>query len=222
MRPIKIDIDPIDVDPDGIAENQTLGEAGDLTLNGALCDLGTAGQFDIEDAGYSSGCGGVQIAIDSAGDISGVTFTVTGLDQDGKSVTEDITGVTTAAVESTNYYSQITQIAADGAVGSNVFVGPVDEVATSTIPVSYLGQYQATAAVDITGTIDFTVRETFDDIQTSVNAVQDAQWFNISALASKTADTIGEAARGATALSLIVNSYSSGAEAQLFISQPEC
>ena len=114
MQPYRLDIDPANVDVDGIAEAQTLAGAGNLTLNGALCDLGTAGQFDIGDS-YSDGIGGAKIAIDSAGDVTTVNFTVTGKDQDGNDITEVITGVTTTEVQSTNYYSQITQIAADAA-----------------------------------------------------------------------------------------------------------
>jgi len=40
------DIDPANLDPNGIAEAQTV-EDDDLALDGALCDLGTALQFDV-------------------------------------------------------------------------------------------------------------------------------------------------------------------------------
>ena len=82
-----LDMDPINVVTNGIAENQTTAGAADLVLNGSLADLG-GGVFDIYDALYSSGVGGVRIAIDSAGDISSVIFTVTGTDQDGIARTE--------------------------------------------------------------------------------------------------------------------------------------
>lgn len=220
MRPKLYDMDLIDVDVNGIAENQTLAGAGNLTLDGALADLGTAGAFNVTDGGYSVDVGGVQIAIDSAGDVSAVVFTVTGTDQDNKTQTEAITGVTTTAIESTKYWRDITQIAASAAVASNVFVGPVDEAVSRTIPLDYQSTKQATVAVDVTGTVSFTVQETLDDIQTSVNAVQSAQWFNITALTTKTADTVGAASVGATAIRLLINSYSSGAELQMHVSQP--
>lgn len=220
MRPHAYDIDLIDVDPDGIAENQTLAGAGNLTLNGALCDLGTSGQFDILDAGYSSGVGGVQIAIDSAGDVSSVVFTVTGKDENGRAVTETITGVTTAAVESTTYWSQITQIAADAAVGSDVFVGPVDEASTPTFPLDAMATGGADIAVAVTGTISYTVQECFNDFQTSDLAIQSVDWFPITALESKSADAVGST-HHSTGCRLLVSSYSSGAELAMYIVQPE-
>jgi len=211
----KFDIDPANLDADGIAENQTLVGAGNLTLNGALCDLGTAGQFDIGDA-YSDGIAGVKILIDSAGDISGVTFTVTGKDQDGNSITEDITGVTTTAVSSNNYWSQITQIAADGAVGSNVFVGTVTgELATKTIPVNRDSTVGAAVAVSgLTGTCQFDLQQTFEDLS-SVSGIN-VGWIDV--LSNQTANVAGSATIGATGVRLKLDSYSDGAELQFHVS----
>lgn len=218
MRPYSFDIDPANVDPDGIAENQTTGGAANLVLNGALADLGTALQFDIGDA-YSNGCGGVRIAIDSAGDISTVNFTVTGKDQDGISATEVITGVTTTAVESTTYWSQITTIAADAAVASNVFVGPVDEVVTKTLPLNYRDVNGATYAVDVTGTVDYTVNETLDQIHTITPS--GASWFAVTALSAKTADLMEVGRPNATACQLVINSYTDTAEIAFTVMQNE-
>lgn len=219
MRPYSLDIDPANVDPDGIAENQTTAGAANLVLNGALADLGTALQFDIGDS-YSSGCGGVRIAIDSAGDVSTVVFTVTGKDQDGIATTETITGVTTTAVESVTYWSQITQISTDIAAGSNVFVGPVDEVITKTIPLNYRAGDGATFAVDVTGTIDYTVNETLDKIH-ELSSPADASWFALSALSAKTADLMAEGTNHATACQLVINSYTDTAEIAFTVMQNE-
>lgn len=205
------DVDPADLDADGIAENQTTGAAGNLTLNGALCDLGTAGQFDIGDA-YSSGIGGVKLLFDSAGDISGVTFTITGKDQDGQSITEDVTGVTTTAVSTVNYYSQVTQIAADGAVGSNVFVGTVTgELCTPTFPVNRLSDDGASVFVSgLSGTCDYDIQVTFEKLSTNYGS--DVTW--LDAHAGKSADFTGAAPVGATGVRLAFNSYTNGAELQ--------
>ena len=213
MQPYRLDIDPAYVDPDGIAENQTLGGAGDLTLDGVLSDLGTAGQFDIGDS-YSSGIGGVQISIDSAGDVSTVNFTVTGKDQDGNDTTEVITGVTTTAVESTTYWSQITNIAADAAVGSNVFVGPVDEIITRTLPLNWRATEAATVAVSgLSGTCQFDVDETFDDMSNNSG-------FNWQTnLSNQSADVSGLLTLHATACRLKFDSYTNGAELQFHVLQ---
>jgi hypothetical protein len=211
----KYDMDPANVDPDGIAENQTLGGAGNVTLNGALCDLGTAAQFDVGDA-YSAGIGGVQLAFDSAGDISTVNFTITGKDQDGVSITETVTGVTTTAVLTTNYYSQVTQIAADAAVGSNLFIGTVGSstgMVSKSVPVNRLSNDGANVAVSaLSGTCQFDLQETFD----AVDATPVTGWFDVSS--DQTADVGATATPGATAVRCKWDTYSDGAELQFHVS----
>lgn len=218
MRLKQFDIDPANVDRDGIAEAQQLVGAGNLTLNGALADLGTAGQFDIGDS-YSSGVGGVQIGVYSAGNLTAVTFTITGKDQDGFAITEDVAGPNNDTTETTKYFSQVTQIAADGAVGSDVEVGTVDEVITKTIPVDRASNVACAMGVTVTGTINYTVQETLDPVQSTAE-VQAAQWHNLSALASKTASLLSVGTVGVNAIRLMVNSYTDTAEIQLDISQP--
>lgn len=219
MRPKQFDIDVPDIDRDGIAEAQQLVGAGNLTLDGVLADLGTAAQFDIGDA-YSSGVGGVQIGIYSAANLSGVTFTVTGVDQDGKVLVEAVTGPNATTVETSGYFSSVTQVAADGAVGSDVEAGTVDEVVTKTIPTDYNSDTGVAIAVTATGTVNYTVQQTFDLLQTSVNAVQSAQWHEIADLATNTSSATGVGTPGATGCRIAINSYSSGAEVQMDISQP--
>ncbi len=210
---LKYDIDPADLDPNGIAESQTVS-ADDLALDGALCDLGTALQFDIGDA-YSDGVGGVKLLFDSAGDINTAVFTITGLNQDGIAITEVVTGVTTTAVSTVNYYSQVTVIAVTVAAATAVFVGTVTgELATKTVPVNRYSGHAASVAVSAkAGTVQFDIQETFDDLRINV---EDAAWFNI--LSNQTADVASEATVRATGVRLIFDSYSNGAELQFHVS----
>lgn len=211
MKPKKYDIDLPDVDADGLAESQTTAGAADLTLDGALCDLGTAGQFDIGDS-YSDGIGGVQLGFTSAGDISGVTFTITGKDENGDDQTATLTGVNASTVETTTYWSQVTQIAADAAVGTAVTVGTVDEVITPAIPINRLATDEfATAVAGLSGTIDYSIQETFDDTKTE----KPTNWLDTQA--NKTADLSAQSSLHAQAVRLVVNSYSSGAELQFHV-----
>lgn len=210
----KYDIDPADLDPNGIAENQTTAGAEDLTLDGTLCDAGTALQFDIGD-GYSAGIGGIRLLFDSAGDISAITFTITGKDQDGNNITETVTGVSTTAVSTTKYYSQVTVIATSGAVGSNVFIGTVTgELMSRTIPLNSYSEIAAAVVVSgLTGTCQFRFQETFEDIL--VNGTAGAVWFNV--LSNQSGDVSINAAVGATAVRLKLDSYSNGAELQFHV-----
>jgi hypothetical protein len=190
----------------GICEAQTTVGAGNLVLNGALCDLGTASQFDIGDA-YSAGIGGVILEFDSVGDISGVTFTITGKSPDGNSQTEDVTGVTTTEVQTTKYWSQVTQIAADGAVGSNVTVGTSQKFVTKTIPLNSRYDHETAVAATVTGTIQFDIDESYSDVR---NAPETFAW--IAAQSNKTADLSASLTRHACAVRLKSDSYTNGAE----------
>lgn len=207
MRPNVIDVDLVDVDADGIATSQTPLAAGNLTLDGAL----TSGGVFTADVPRI-------ILITAVGNESGRTFTVTGTDQNGASQTEAITGPNATTAASTKYWKTVTQIAVDDATANAVTVGTVATTAvasTHTYPLDYLSPYAANIHVDVTGTINFTVQETFVDVLGGTAPV----WSSITALASKTADTTSTASVGATAVRLIVNSYSSGAELQFYTTQ---
>lgn len=213
MRHKEFDIDPVDADPDGICAAQTPAGAEALTLDGALVSGGVA-TLD-----YAR-----QLAVVSDGNESGITFTVTGTDADGYAQTEDITGPNITTVESTKYFKTVTSVTVDGAGAGNITVGTVDEICTNTIPIKWRSDNAATINVDVTGTINFTVQQTFDDVQrpgqTPQSAHVNSQWLDISALASKTADTTSTSTVGASAIRLVINSYSSGAEIQMNLVQP--
>ena len=210
-RPIIIDIDLDNVDPNGVFEDQTLGGAGDFTLDGA----GVTGGEWITPDGFAK-----QIGFESTGNISGVTFTVTGFADVNRHValTETLSGPNNNTVETTNYFYIITSIAADGAVGTNTEAGPVDEAVTTTIPINWRNGIAA-INLDITGTINVTVQNTFDNVQ-DLNDLsfnwQDSPNTNLINATSSTNDTYEGLPR---ALRLKVNSYSSGAEVQMVIHQ---
>lgn len=211
-----LDMDPINVVTNGIAENQTTPGAADLVLNGSLADLG-GGVFDIYDALYSSGIGGVRIAIDSAGDISSVVFTVYGTDQDGIERTETITGVTTTAVNSVTFWQTITRIAASDAVGSNVFVGPINQIISPTIALNWRNDFAATFnASGVTGTLQYDIEETASDFGAATDP--SALSWAVSQ-SNKTADLTGSLLNYSTAARVRWDSYSSGAEMQFYIRQ---
>jgi hypothetical protein len=202
MRPKTIDIDVANASLTGFASNVT-GAAFTITTN-ATTD-GLAHQ--------------VSILNDSATDHSAKTVTLVGTDANGKALTEVVTGPNTSAtVESAGYFKTLTSATPSATIGADTFdIGWVDEVASQIIPLNWRSSEAANISVDVTGTINFTVQETFVDIQT-----QTPVWVDITALASKTADTTSVATVGATAVRIIVNSYSSGAELQVYMSQADC
>ena len=213
----KYDIDPAALDDNGIAESQAVVvlTTPNLVLNGALADLGTALQFDIGDA-YSAGIGGVMLAFDSAGVISTNVFTITGKDQDGNSVTETVTGVTTTPKKTVKYYSQVTAITASIDTTSNVWVGTITgELVSKTIPINRYSSHPAEAAVSgLLNTCVFDLDQTFDDLRTTTG--DSAAWFAFSA--TKSADIAAAAADRATGVRLRFVSYTDTAELQFHVS----
>lgn len=206
MRPKEIDIDPIDVDADGLAAAQAVAAAGNLTLNGALIV-----------GGVFTGDFARQISITSDGADNGRTFTLTGTDADGKTQTEDVTGPNTATVESAKYFKTITSIAVDDACAGNISSGTVDEFVTNTIPINSYNSDPATVVIEgITGTIDVSVDETFSRLQYT----DTINWFaGPAALTTITADAVDDMSNHASGVRLKCNSYSSGAELKMIIRQ---
>ena len=105
-----------------LAASQTVLAAADLTLDGTATSLGSA-TFDVSE----------RIAITSAGDDSGIAFTVTGTDMFGRAQTEVITGASAAIATGSKYFASITQIAASGAAANNVSVGTALENITGNV-----------------------------------------------------------------------------------------
>lgn len=114
------DIVPLTLQAAGIAALQTLGAAGNMVLTAGtgvttvtLADGTTALVLDV------ARC----VTIASTGNISAVTFTITGYDIYGQKLSAAITGPNNATVATTKAFKQIIQIAADGAVATNTSAG---------------------------------------------------------------------------------------------------
>lgn len=105
-------------DTDGVCAAQSVGSATNLTINGALAS-GGAVTFDQPR----------NVTILSAGNDSGITFTVTGTDETASAVTETITGANTGTATGTTYFATISQIASSGAAAGNVSVGSGTSIA---------------------------------------------------------------------------------------------
>jgi len=201
MRPQTFDVDLADASLTGFASNVT-GAAFTLTANAATDGL--AHQVSIKN--------------DSATDHSGKTVTLVGTDPNGNALTEVVTGPTgTATVESTGYFLTLTSATPSATIGADTFdIGWVDEVASHTYPIDWRAANPCAIHVVVTGTINYTVQETYENVLAGETPV----WTAITAFSAKTATVAGTATVGATAIRLIVNSYSSGAELQMYTSQP--
>ncbi len=107
---------PDALDVDGVAAAQAVGGAGNLTLNGALVSGGVA-TFDVPRA--------VEVDSSNAGDTT-QTATVTGTDEYGVAMTEDIAFNGTTAVAGQKAFKTVTQVAIDAALAGNATCGTTD------------------------------------------------------------------------------------------------
>jgi hypothetical protein len=188
---------PAAEDADYFADN--VGGAGPFTQLATATPDGLAHQVSIKE--------------NSSQNQSGKTFTVVGTDADGKALTEVITGPTSGAtVESSGYFKTVTSVTPSATLGANtVDVGYVDEFVSFTIPLdSRLGK---AAEVDVTGTIDYTVQVTLDQVLKKDATVVWKE--TITDLTGKSADGIGQAPGGTSAFRFKANSYSTGATARI-------
>jgi hypothetical protein len=202
-------MDLANVDPNGVFEDQTLGGSGYFTLNGAGV---TSGEWVTPD-GFAK-----QIGFESTGNLSGVTFVISGYQDKNKTIaiSEGVTGPNNSTVETTNYFYSIQSIAASGAVRTNVEAGPVDEAVSQIIPIkrsySDRNERQVGLTFIVTGTISYTVQQTNDDIQSLTDRT--FNWLDhddsnlVSATTSKNENYIAVP----QAMRIKINSYSSGAE----------
>lgn len=201
-----IDVDADDANLTGFASNVT---GATFTLTATAATDGLAHKISVRN--------------DSATNHSAKTIALVGTDPNGHSQTETIAAPgASATVESTLYWLTLTSATPSATIGADTFdIGWVDEVATRAVPLNWKSGKAATCFVDVTGTIDFTVQMTFDNIFESVTALQGVKWVDIAALWSASSDALASVDVNARAVRLLVNSYSSGAELQFRVNQSD-
>lgn len=206
MKLKTIDIDLDAMDRDGIAEAQNITASTALTLDG---NLGTTLDYARI------------IGVYSAADLSTSSFTIVGTNANGEAISEVIaTGPSNSTVVSTKLYKTIVSVTPGATIASDVEVGTVATTLSAEskiIPLNYYANTATTISVDVTGTINFTVYEAFSPVaRVAPSAVV---WNSVTALASKTADTTSLITLHATAVKIVINSYSSGAELQMYVNE---
>jgi hypothetical protein len=133
-------------DPDGLVDNETLGAAGNFSIDGILS---SAASSDLNST----------VNISSTSNNASVTFTITGTDASGNAQTETITGVNNNTVEGTKYFKTITQISSDAAAsGVNVGASPgftLDTSGVTTFGSSYDYTVSTTSplSIKVNGTV---------------------------------------------------------------------
>lgn len=122
------------------------------TLLRAAAAIGGAGPVVLLNNGTvaPNGCG-YQVLITSAGNDSGITFTVTGIrvgELNGATTTEVLTGPNIGTVATAGFYTVVTSVVASGASAGNVSIGTTGSLAlprTRLKSIYYVGAASAGA-----------------------------------------------------------------------------
>jgi hypothetical protein len=209
-RPFRASLAPANKSGNNIAQSQTPGGAGNLTLNGSAVS-GGVGTYDIAR----------RVAITSAGADTGRTFTVTGTDRYGRALSEAVTGPGAGlTVYSTSDFLTVTQIAVDAATAGAITVGQGDKVSSQWFPLDRRNAENLGFGIVVTGTINYTVEHTYEDPFSAMVGVQPNAGtpspvltpFAHSVVAAKTANQDGSyVGIPPTAVRVTINSYSNGA-----------
>ena len=154
--------------------------------------------------------------------LAGVTFTITGTDSDGGAKTETgIVGPASAStVTSSTYFASITSITPSATMGGLVVsVGIAAPSITPTLIVEYRSIVAAMHDIDVTGTVNYTMQEAFENMFNMRD--ETADWGPYSAaFTSKTAAVAGAGQVGAFGCRLLFNSVTNGASVTWRLVQP--
>lgn len=115
MIPSPYDLGDAAADRDGWALAQTTAGAGSLVLTGAQPTIP------------------LEVSLYSTGNLSGVTFTITGVDILGRAKTEAITGPNNTTRYGSVAWASISQVTVNGAVGTDVEVGWRDSLESDAV-----------------------------------------------------------------------------------------
>ena len=210
MRPRKLSYTPEDNNLTGFASNVT-GAAFVLTATTVGDSLAHR----------------VTVRNDAAVDHSGKTIALVGTDADDFAQTETLTGPgVSATVTSTKYWKTLTSATPSATIGADTFdIGWNDVAVGPTFPLNIKQTpFNVALAVDVSGTIDYTVQHCFEALNpllpaTAATAPSTFTWFNHDVLVALTADGNSNYDTPVTATRLLVNSLTAGATIALHIVQ---
>lgn len=196
-------------DTDYICLSQTPGAAGALTINGVGVDLNSpAARVKVP--------GGFQrvVSATSAGNLSGRTFTIVGVDLFGNAVSEALAGPNNTTVETTAQYAMITSVTIDAAAGSAVLIGIGSTGASNWVQHdTFKNPFSVDCTVDIASTINYTVSTTPDNPNVTASPYTTAF---ATAMSGATADQTANLATPKWGSRVVVNSSTGGSLSATF------
>lgn len=213
MRPIFSVLTPnATEDLAAIFSPQTTPGAQDLTLDGNEV---ANGEWEATD-GLAK-----KVSVTSAANVATVVFTFTGFEdfERTRPITDTITGVNANTVFSTQYFAIVTSVSVDSALASPANGGNSTESTSPIYVMNWRGQV-AGITIQPSGTINYTVQQTQDNIQ---NTSPPFQWFDDTdsnlVNVTVTRDRVYQAIP--IALRVIINSVSGNASLKVTITHTD-
>ena len=153
MRPLVDTVGPLQAQAlASVAANQTPGAGAAFTLNGTLASGGIATITPP-----------AQLIFTFAGNESANSFTVTGLDQGGNAVSEVVPGVNIGTSTSVLTYSVVKSVVATNAAAANIEIGNTQSASSQWFRMDEWAIPNIGIGVDVSGTVNYTVQQSFDD-----------------------------------------------------------
>ena len=180
MQPISVTVGSFPIaDANAIALAATLAAAGDLTL--------TSTPYVLDPPRH--------VTVTSAGNDTGITFTVYGTTHGGVAISEVLTGTNAGTATTTLDFATVTRIAASGATAANVEAGYAQSGGSRWVRMDSWAASQAVAQVSVSGTVTYSVQTTMNDPNDIVDpvSVENVVWLDAldANLVSETASKSG-------------------------------
>lgn len=196
MRPVTLQLNLNNQSAVNVAAAQTTAGAANLVLAANAAAIDTSGAARI-------------LLITTTSDVSALTYIIVGKDADGNSITETANLPNNTTLASKLAYASVSSFHVSAAVAAAMSVGTTNSTLigySRVVPLDFYARTGATVVTEVTGTIVYSVQETFDPILQ--NGTAGAIWYNGS-LNTDTQNTSGGGTVGANLVGLSsVNSFS--------------
>lgn len=185
------------LDADGVCASQAVAGPAYATLNGALISGGVL-EMDMAQ----------KVTVATTANLAAITWTIAGTDADGKDLSEDIVGANNETKTTTAYFKTVTSVYVSADTATDEFtVGITSAAISKTIPVSnQWGNTEIGIQIDVTGTINYTLQQTMQDVLAADSQPTTLTWQNHDTLIAQTADQNGNYVIPIAAIRLKVDS----------------
>lgn len=163
MRPAIYNYAPASTTSIATSQAGTSGVA--LTLNPSTYDYTN---IAVSQVLIDQGASRRSVSLTSTGNLSGIQFTIVGFDRNNVAVNQTITGPNNATVYTTTGYTTVRTITPNGTFTSGVSAGiGTSGVTNMFIPSTYVPDFNIGVGIYVTGSLNYTLQHTFDDVFTT-------------------------------------------------------